>query len=90
MGRVELFSKINKRGGSNKSVDSGKNPKINKQASPFIRKARVQPHGHFKGVLGYFRVRYGSSNSKDNKKFRFLMTFDAPLEQDDQRYILTL
>ena len=38
---MELFSKINKRGGSNKSVEGGKKPKINKLASPFIRKVRV-------------------------------------------------
>ena len=38
---MEFFSKINKRGGSNKSVKGGKNPKINKRASPFIRKVRV-------------------------------------------------
>ena len=38
---MELFSKINKRGGSNKSVEGGKKAKINKRASPFIRKVRV-------------------------------------------------
>ena len=38
---MELFSKINKRGGSNKSVEGGKNPKINKRASPLIRNVRV-------------------------------------------------
>ena len=36
-----FFSRINKRGGSNKSVEGGKISRKNKWACPFIRKVRV-------------------------------------------------
>ena len=51
--------------------------------------AKIQPYGHYKGVLQYFRVCYGNYNFKENKKYRIQMTFDLPKERDDQFCILT-